>query len=291
MHSGTSAKTIMFTKQWIAIAGLALLATTGCGGGSTLGSGRPPQGTVPISGNWTFTPPLTQLPPMLPPFVGGSLTASGNRINGDILVLLINNSCPLTGDLGVTLSGSVANSQLKLVSSAWNGGVFTVEGTVAADGKTISATWSMAGGCADGESGSMIASYVPPLSGTLTGTASAPPDGNTNSLTGSPVTIDVQQAATPRDFAFPLSGTVKITGTGCGFTDGKLIQVDDRTALAPSSIVGDELTMEAQMDDGKSLAIIAGQADLIQPGKWITVVLISGGACDGAAAEVVLSAA
>ena len=290
MLPGTSAKTLMFARRWMAVAGLALSAMTGWGGASTLGSGGTPAGSVPISGNWAFSPALTSEPPVLPPFVGGDLTASGNRVDGDILVLLLNNSCPLTGDLGVTLTGSVANSQLKLVSSAWNGGVFKVEGTVAADRKTISATWSIAGGCADGESGSMIATYVPPLSGTLTGTASDAPGHNTSSLTGAALTIDVQQAATPRGFAFPISGSVKIAGTGCGFTDGKLIQVDDMTALAPSSIVGEELTMEAQMDDGKSLAIIAGEADLIKPGKWITVVLIFEGPCDGAVAEVLLSA-
>lgn len=279
----------MDARRRIAVAGLALLLMTGCGGGSPLGSGGSPAGAVPVSGNWAFSPSITQQPLVLPPFVGGSLTASGSRVNGDLLVLLLNSSCPLTGNLDVTLTGTVSNSNLKLTSSKWNGGVFTVEGTVATDGKTIPATWSVAGGCADGESGSMIASYVPPLSGTWTGTASDLPGSNAGPLTGAALTFDVQQAATPQGFAFPLSGSMKISGTACGFTSGNLIQLDDLTAFAPSSVVGDELAMAAQMDDGKSLATVAGQANSIKPGEWIAVVLISGGACDGAVAEASLT--
>jgi hypothetical protein len=272
----------------IAFAGLVLLLMTGCGGGSMTGAGTQPTGAVPVSGNWAFSPPIGSI--SLPPFVGGSLTAAGNQVSADLLVFLLNNaSCSLAGGLDTTLTGIVANSALKLTSAPWNGSVFTLAGTVSSDGKTIPLSWSAKGGCADGLSGSMNAAWVPPLDGTLTGTASDVLTGTASPLTGLTVTLDLQQSATPEQFAFPLTGSIAFSGAGCGFTSGNLIQMGDRIALTPSTVIGDEWALAAQMNDGKSLVIIAGGADLVKSGQWIAAMTVSGGACNGAVAALTLS--
>ncbi|MGC2636457.1 MAG: hypothetical protein WA294_04720 [Acidobacteriaceae bacterium] len=275
----------MHARRWIAFAGLVLLLISGCGGGSMTGTGTQQAGAVPVSGNWAFTPPIGSI--SLPPFVGGSLTPAGNQVSADVLVLLLtNSSCSLTGGLDTTLTGAVTNSALKLTSAPWNGSVFTATGTVSSDGKTIPLSWSAKGGCADGLSGSMIASWVPPLTGTLTGTASDTLTGTANPLTGSTVTLDLQQSATPEQFAFPLTGSITFPGAGCGFTSGNLIQLGDQIALTPSTVIGDEWALAAQMNDGKSLVVLAGAADLVKPGQWIAAIAVSGGTCDGDGAAV-----
>jgi hypothetical protein len=276
----------MHARRWIALAGLVLLLMTGCGGGSMTGTGQ--TGAVPVSGNWAFTPPIGSI--SLPPFVGGSLTVAGNQVSADVLVLLLtNNSCSLAGGLDATLTGAVTNSALKLTSAPWNGSVFTATGTVSSDGKTVPLAWSAKGGCADGLSGSMTATWVPPLDGTLTGTASDVLTGTTSPLTGSTVTLNLQQSATPEQFAFPLTGSITLSGAGCGFTTGNLIQMGDQIALTPSTVIGDEWALAAQMNDGKSVVIIAGAADLVKSGQWIAAITVSGGTCDGALAAVTLS--
>lgn len=276
----------MHARRWIAFAGLVLLLMTGCGGGSMTGTGQ--TGAVPVSGNWAFTPPIGSI--SLPPFVGGSFTVAGNQVSADVLVLLLtNDSCSLAGGLDATLTGAVTNSSLKLTSAPWNGSVFTASGTVSSDGKTIPLAWSAKGGCADGLSGSMTAAWVPPLDGTLTGTASDVLTGTTSPLTGSTVTLNLQQSATPEQFAFPLTGSITLSGAGCGFTSGNLIQMGDQIALTPSTVIGDEWALAAQMNDGKSVVIIAGGADLVKSGQWIAAITVSGGTCNGALAAVTLS--
>lgn len=279
----------MDARRWTACAGLALLLLAGCGAGSAPGSGNSQTGALPVSGNWTFSPSTASRQISLPPFVGGSLAVKGSQVNADFMVFLVaDTSCSLTSDLGVTLTGSVTNSILKLTSASWNGGVFTVNGSVAADGKTITATWSVSGGCADGQSGSTIATYVPPLTGTWTGTASEVVSGTTSPLVGAAVTLNLQQGATANQFTFPLSGSVTLSGTSCGFTNGTVIQLSNLTPLAPSSIVGQEWTLEAQMDDGRSLALLAGVPNLTKAGGWTAVIVIAGGSCNGAIGQASL---
>jgi len=277
----------MHARRWIAFAGLALLLMAGCGGGTMTGTGTQ-TGAVPVSGNWAFSPPVGTI--SIPPFVGGSLVATGNQVSADFLVLLLTNtSCDLAGTLDATFTGSVTNSALKLTSASWNGSVFTASGTVSSDGKTIPLAWSAKGGCADGLSGQMTASYVPPLTGTFAGTATAALTGTTSPLTGATVSLSLQQASAPEVFAFPLSGTISIPGTSCGFTNGNLIQIGQPAALTPSTVVGDEWVVAAQMDDGKSTVVIAGAANLVNPGQWISAIAVSGGTCDGALAAVSFS--
>lgn len=291
----------MHARRWTVFICTAVSLVAGCGGASA-GSGSPftdppTAGAVPVSGNWAFKPALSgtpTTPAVLPPFVAGSVIVSGTQISADVLTLLIvTGACPITSPPDVTLAGTVQKSQISLTSAAWNGSLFTVTGSVSADGQSITASWSAKGGCVDGQSGSFLGSYVPSITGTWTGTASNLPNTLSSMTTPSPLndaslTFQLQQSSTSAGYAFPLSGTVTVSGTSCGFTHGTLMQSPIATSLAPSSVSGETWTVLAQMDDGKSVLVGAGAPLPTNSGQWLTVVGITGGACDSSFAEATL---
>jgi hypothetical protein len=275
----------------MALAGLALFLLVACGGGS--GTLKPIAATaIPNTGNWSFGPVATPGTISLPPFFGGSLTVAGNNVTADVLpnlVTLIPSGCSLPGDLGMTLAGTLNQSQITLTSASWNGEVIGVSGTVSADGNSISGTWSVKGGCTDGLSGHLLGSYVPPVTGTWSGTAGVLPGQTNTQLAGATLTLQLQQSATPDQFSFPLTGTVKVAGSPCGFTSGTLLQPGG-DPLVSSSITGNLLSVEAQMDDGKTLLIATGAPSPPASGQqWTTVFEVLGGGCDGAMAIAPMS--
>lgn len=258
----------------------------------------PPSTPVPVSGNWAFKPSdagTLTLPGVFPPFLAGSLIVSGTQVSADVLTLLIATSgCSISGSPDVTLTGTVQQGQVSLTSTSWNGIVFTVTGTVGADGQSISGTWAAKGGCVDGQTGSFVGNYVPPVTGTWTGTASNLPAGVTGATTNSPlagatVTFQLQQSSTATQSWFPLSGSVTISGTNCGFTHGTLTGFDGLLAQPVSFVAGDTWTAVAQMDDGKSVLIAAAVPAPSNPAQWLTVFSTPGGACAGAAAQATLA--
>lgn len=232
--------------------------------------------------------------------MAGSVMVSGAQISADLLAIPLfvtassSSTCTLPTTPDVTLTGTVQNAKLNMTSANWGGTTLTVTGTVSTDGQSISGSWSAKGGCIDGQSGSFVANYVPPLTGTWAGTASNLPTSlsgttTTSPLAGSNVTFQLQQSSTPDGYRFPLSGTVTVSGANCGFTNGTLL---GPSALLPqpiSAVTGDTWNAVAQMDDGKSALIAAVGALPAKPGQWLTVFGVSGGACAGAVAQATLT--
>jgi hypothetical protein len=246
----------------------------------------------PTSGNWAFIPanPLAGSGTVsLPPFLSGSVMASGSQVAAHFLVSPVFETCPLTTTIDVALTGTVKGSQMTLTSAPWNSGVFTVTGVVASDGNSFSGQWSVKGGCADGASGELAANYVPAVTGTWTGVLGTAPGQSSSVLTGSTATLQLVQAAEPTQFSFPLSGTITLSGSTCGFSSGTLMQLPGGDPLAPSSITGYTWTAEAQMSDGKSLVIVVGVPASTSADTWRTVFSVVGGSCDGAFGEATLS--
>lgn len=257
----------------------------GCGDGSL----TPTMHTAtvsPSSGNWAFSPanPLAGDSISLPPFLGGSLMVSGGQISADFLVLPVLSACPvgIGANFDVQLTGSVSNNQLTLTSMPWNGGVFTITGAVASDGNSFTGQWSVKGGCATGAGGALVASYVPSVTGTWSGVLAALPGQTANGLTGAAATLQLVQSSTPTAFSFPLSGTIAISGSTCGFSSGTLVQLPGSDPLDPSSVIGQAWTAEAQMSDGKSVVVAVGVENSLSPGAWLVDLTVAGGACDGA---------
>ncbi|HLJ78346.1 MAG TPA: hypothetical protein VKT75_13070 [Acidobacteriaceae bacterium] len=287
---------VMHARRWIAVGCVLPLVFAGCGGASKV---TDPPATTPtlLSGNWAFepAPALGTTPVVLPPFISGSLSVNGTQVSADLLtLLLVKSSCPITSPPDVTLTGSVANGQISLTSASWNGVVITLSGNVGPDGQSISANWSAKGGCVDGQSGSFVGNYIAPVAGAWTGTASSLPSqlsgtSATSPLNGASVTFQLQQSPTPAGYAFPLSGTVTVAGTSCGFTHGTLIQEPAVVLPEPSYITGSTWTIIAQMDDNKSVLIAAAVPAPSSTAQWLMVFNVLGGACDGAPAQVTLT--
>lgn len=262
----------------------------GCGGGTDTITSQP-AAVNPTSGNWVFIPanPLAGGSVSLPPFLSGSLMASAGQMSADFLVSPVFEACPLTTSIDVALTGTVKGSQMTLTSAPWNSGVFTVTGVVGSDGNSFSGQWSVKGGCADGASGELAANYVPAVTGTWTGVLGTAPGQASGVLTGSTVTLQLVQAAEPTQFSFPLSGTITVSGSTCGFSSGTLMQLPGGDPLAPSSVTGYTWTAEAQMSDGKSVVVAVGVLSSSSTGSWLMEMGVAGGSCDGASGLATLT--
>jgi hypothetical protein len=217
---------------------------------------------------------------------------NGNNVSADFLPGLLT-ECTVVSGVDMVLTGTVGNSKISMTSAAWGGTVFTVTGTVSSDGQTISGNWSGKGGCADGQSGALQLQYVPSITGKWTGVLGALPvlsglpTASPGGLGGAAVTFQFEQSATPVQFSFPLSGTISISGSTCGFSSGTLLQISPSVPLVPSSITGPTWDIEATMDDGSQL-IATGVKSAIS-GQWIAVLEVQGGACNGAEAQATLT--
>jgi len=273
----------MSTRLVAVLTALSFGVLAGCGSG-TQTKGSQPAAVDPTSGNWVFVPanPLSGGTVSLPPFLSGSLMASGGQLTADFLVSPFSVSCSLSTSFDVSLTGTVQGSQLTLTSAPWNSGVFTVTGTVGSGGSSFSGEWSVKGGCADGASGEFAANYVPAVTGTWTGVLGTVPGQSSTVLTGSTVTLQLVQAAEPTQFSFPLTGTITVSGSSCGFSTGTLMQLPGGDPLAPSSITGYNWTAEAEMSDGKSIVAAVGVLDASNAGSWLMEMGVAGGSCDGA---------
>jgi len=79
--------------------------------------------------------------------VSFSLVQTGNTISGS---MTITNGCFASG----TVSGTVSGNQIALTILIGTGGQMTFSGTVNSAGNSVTGTFAISGGCADGESGS-----------------------------------------------------------------------------------------------------------------------------------------
>lgn len=275
--------------RWAAVVAVAVSLAEGCGNPGGMGIAS----AVPMSGNWeAYLPAVPVGSTSLPLLTAGSLVMNGNSVSADFLPGLVSQCTPVNS-VDMVLTGTVSNSSISLTSTAWGGTVFTVTGTVSGAGQTISANWSGKGGCADGQSGSLNLQYIPPVTGTWTGVLGAIPAVGSlpapspEGLAGATISFQVQQGATPIQFSFPLSGTVTVTGSTCGFGSGTLIQINPAEPLEPSSITGPYWIAEATMSDGSQLIATGVQTTL--SGQWTAIVEVLGGACDGAEAQAALT--
>lgn len=257
-----------------------LLLLTACGGSSTA---APPAPTPDITGNWAIAGSPSAPAQSLE--LSGNLTGSGKQITGTFLAL--GSSCFLpspvfSGTLPVpllTFTGTLdASGRLRLVSSAYQNQVVTATGTISADGNTLTqGTYSIAGGCADKMTGALAGYRIPPLTGTFSGSFTLS-NLTTPGSTAISVTAQLTQAATPTGFAYPLSGSVTITGTPC-FSKGNTIAATPANPLAGGLVFGKHYVVLFAMDDGSTVGA-TGDSDLAAA-QLRTIFSVSGGKCSG----------
>lgn len=232
----------------LAVLFVSCLLCISCGGGSSNSSG--PYSSI-TSGNWSLTATSTVTSGFVLS-IGGSLTQSGNVVSGTMLVSSSVSSCPSLSAAAIPFAGTFSGGTLTLMSANVNNQFLRVNAI--GSGNSLTGTYSVAGGCADGDNGTIAASYLPPLTGIWTGTFTNP-DGTSIPVDPSnpregyvTASVTLTQSATAINGAFPLSGTFSSS-----FAPG-------RVCFASGAIPGTGTTTGAYVM-GTSVVISAGGTD------------------------------
>lgn len=237
---------------------LTVLAVIGCGGGGSNNTQPNPQQFTITSGNWDFAgSDQTGLF-----IVGGNLTESGTALTG--MFHAFNSPCySFTTD--IPFNGTAGATSATMTSAAVTSQV--ISATVNGGGTSGSGTFKVAGGCADGSTGTFSATLVPSLSGNWTGSflsVSGPPAVTTSANLA-------QTAGADADGLFGLSGTATLGNSVC-FTSA---------TIAASWVTGRVVLLLLNNSDG-SQTTFAGTVDNPSTAKSISGMYnISGGSCSG----------
>jgi hypothetical protein len=147
----------------------ALVLLCGCGGGVRTSrppsdpSSNPSQG-LNVVGNWQFTTAST-VPGTLPLTIAGSINQSGSVVSGAVHVDGSNCFDRLTA---MGLTGTRTDSSISLTSTSVVGQVATFTGNIT--DTAFTGTYTIHGGCADGEQGNVTGIKIPTIANTLSGT-------------------------------------------------------------------------------------------------------------------------
>lgn len=231
------------------------------GGGST----QPPVITYQdVSGNWQIKS-SSQVVSNTGAYIGAVLTGSTSSSAITGIAHIYASSCfDFTVDIPVT--GTIDQSKNITMTSATTAGQVVTVNLTSNSSNTMTGTYTIAGGCAAGDKGTLSAALVPNISGTWTGSVQSNTD---NSV--SQVSAQLTQAQTANsDGLYPLTGNISFPNGTC-FTSGNLVN---------SFTSGGVLTIFGQTNNG--VFISAGIITDPTTGKNMVVAYsISGGTCDG----------
>lgn len=220
-------------------------------------------GSAGLTGNWEFNTASTAVPGVTSE-VQGSIVQAGYSITGVLHVLA--SSC-FDANTNMSVTGSITGSSVTITSSPVAGQVVSFTGT--ATGTTLNGTYSISGGCAGGDHGTITGFEVPSLSGSWTGSFTSFSGPSTN------VTVAVSQGSPFTDGSFALSGTATFQGSTC-FASGT-ITPGAITSPSGSSIIGTFLWVEINTSNG--LVVFTG--DVNQAGSQVSgVYQVYGGSCN-----------
>lgn len=188
---------------------LAVISLMGCGGGGNEPGDPPPQ-TLNVTGNWELMS-TSQV-------VSGSqvelvayLSNSGNNVTAHVRTV---SDCFTIDDL-LSFTGAVNNGQITLTSAPVLGQTLTIQGTLT--NSAVNGTYSITGGCADGDHGTISGFKVRSFSGTWSG------DFVSSSSTTTQVSTTVTQGGEEPAFlgVSRVTGDVTFSNSAC-FTSGTI---------------------------------------------------------------------
>jgi hypothetical protein len=204
-------------------------------------SNDPPASSGSLSGNWLISMTKTGKT-TVSHTQSGSLLQNGNAITGNVMFTDI--PCSGVGSVNGAVTGSAISLTVNPV-----GTTITLSGMIstAAGKPPMSGTYTiLSTGCVGSQSapetGSFTASLVPPLSGNITSTFSAPKAGTTPTMAGK-----VTQGANTGASTTPLTGNVTFTGGFC-YTSANIV----------GSISGTSVVMNLTDSDGVQIGQLYG---------------------------------
>jgi hypothetical protein len=252
---------------------LALALFCGCGGGTKISGPHSDPPADPV-GNWQFsTKSAAEFPPMT---IAGSIAQSGASLSGGVHVGGSHCFDPLTT---VSLTGSVDRTGISMTSAQIAGQVITFRGSITENPLTRAAdftgTYSIQGGCADGDQGNVTGNNIPFIANVLNGTFTSSKGDIFD------VAADVAQNSHPSSAGnFGITGTVTFTKP-C-FSSGT---ITSGTFPAGSYVIGTSVTLEIETDNGNLAFHGTVDPDKVEISGDYTV---SGSTCDQAGTGVLL---
>lgn len=239
----------------------------GCGGGRS--DSNPTYGTIK-SGNWSFKA-TSSVTSGLVLSIGGALTQSRDVVSGTLSISSSVSNCPFDSGTAVPFSGSFRGNTLTLKSADFSDQFVTVNAV--RSGNSLTGTYSVAGGCANGEQGTISAIYLPPITGTWSGPLLSPDgspipvDPNDPAKGPATATLTLTQSDTATNGQFPLTGTFDVHfGNICSSSES--IPGSDTTAAA--YVMGTSVVISSSSAGGGRTQY-KGQLEESRPviGGWI----------------------
>jgi hypothetical protein len=221
-----------------------------------------------MASNWQFN--TTSNVPGAPSLtIAGSLNPAGGAVSGAVHVDGSNCFDRLTT---IGLAGSLTGGELSLTSTPVAGQVMTFTGSLAdsavnGTGSAFTGTYTISGGCANGDQGSVTGIKIPFLANVMSGTFT------TSAGDTFDVAADEAQSSTPStEGSFGIQGTITFR-TSC-FSSGTLTP---GTFPSGSFIMGTLVALEIKTGNGK--VNFAGTLDR-DKGEISGNYTASGGTCD-----------
>jgi len=209
------------------------LVLSACGGPGGRISFPVPQSLSDVAGNWQFntTSSVSGAPSLS---IAGGIQQSTRALNAS--VHLDGSDCfdPITT---VKLSGTVGGNSISLSSTPVSEQVITLTGSVT--GIAFKGTYTIKGGCADGDQGTVEGAKVPQILLTLNGTFT----NSANNTFGA--SVQATEGSGNPDGTFGITGSASFNAT-C-FSSGTL---KPGTFPTGSFVLGKSVTFEIDTDNG-----------------------------------------
>lgn len=249
--------------------------------GSSGGGGSPGPAYVPhvnMTGNWQFTAAPTHGPlpfSSLSGVVNEDTTQQGSDYS---TVSLLPTSTGCYAGVGpVSLQGGVSGAGLLNVSSfEVNGQILAIDGIEDSLGDTFNGTYTVRGGCADGNGGTLAGVRYAALTGSFTGALTAHP--------GQDMQLELSQDTRGTGMAsFLVTGSAAFLGFGC-FTEGTL------PAGGAGAVSGTSASLTFSTNDPNGAEVrMLGTFDPLAARLTLNSVQVVGGSCPGPLGAAVLT--
>jgi len=238
-----------------------LVLLVGCGGKAALTPQTPTGQNLNMAGNWQVSTASTVSggPPLA---IGGSISQSGNSLSG--LVHIDGSNC-FDRSTTVGLAGTLTGTNATLTSGSTDGQVITITATTDASADNITGTYSISGGCSNGDRGSVTGFKLSHVGGAFDAVLTSQQGANLD------LTAEMTQDAPDPEGSFGISGT--ISGTSCVRSG----TITPGAFPMNSYILGTAVSLEVATDNGT--LTFSGTMDP-SSGKISGTYTLSGGSCD-----------
>lgn len=217
----------------LAILFSAVLTLGGCGGNAAKYNFPPLQTLNGIAGNWQFTA-ISSVSGTPASSFAGSVNQSEHLISS---ALHVSDSSCFDSLTTIDFRGKQGGGMLSMSSAPVDGQVVTLTGTLT--DYTLSGTYTIKGGCGDGDHGTVTGSKIPQIPSSLNGTFTTSANNTFDAMVQA-----VEDSGNP-DGTFGISGSA--TFSAACFSSGTL---KPGTFPSGSFVLGRSVVFEIQTDNG-----------------------------------------